>query len=500
MLEEEGKMKLHGIKKACVAAAVTTLIVGGFAIPASACTSVFAGKKATADDSVMVARNEDVSSAWSKHVKVFPRKTHKSGEKLKFVTGLTVDQPKVSYKYIAIPDWDPSKGPFEEAGINEYGVAISATNSAYANKKAEASDPFVKKGVSESVIPTLILPRAKTAREGAELLGQYIEKYGSAEANGVAIADKNEIWYFEVGTGHQWVAERVPDNAYLIVANGLRIDNVNLSDTKNFMGSKTLISHAVEKGLIPNNDKDNNQKFDFAGTYGDIGQKYNTRREWWGQKTFTPSINQDAELTRYPLFMIPDQKITPKQVMKFLGSHYEGTSYDPSTSTGKDERAVGVDRTVESHVIQLRSNMPADIANVMWLSLANPEYSVYLPFYQGMYDTPTAFKHGNDKYDDQSAYWAFRAPAALAATNPDTLGVGLKNYWGKYEDQLFTKQSSVENKASELYKEDKQKAIKYLNKYSNDTATDAFIKAKQLRNELITDIAKKSKDVFNPDL
>lgn len=498
MVEEEGKMKLHGFKKVSVAAAITTLLVGGFAFPANACTSVFAGKKATADGSVMIARNEDMSSAWSKHVQVFPRKVHKTGEKLKFVTGLTVDQPKVSYKYMAMPDWDPSEGPFEAAGINEYGVAISSTNSAHANTNAEASDPLVEKGVSESVIPSLVLPRVKTARAGAELLGKYIEKYGSAETNGLAIADKNEIWYFEVGTGHQWVAERVPDESYLIVANGLRIDNVDLSDTKNFMGSKTLISHAVEKGLITNYD--NNQKFDFAGIYGDVGQKYNSRREWWGQKTFTPSVNQDAELPRYPLFMVPDQKITPKQVMKFMGSHYEGTPYDPSTSTGKDERAVGVDRTVESHVIQLRANMPADIANVMWLCLANPEYSVYLPFYQGATNTPAAYKLGNDKYDDQSAYWAFRAPAALAATNPDTLGVGLKNYWNKYEDQLFAKQSSIEKKATELYKKDKKKAIKYINKYSNDTATDAFTKAKQLRNELITKIASKSKGVFNPDL
>ncbi|WP_075980375.1 C69 family dipeptidase [Bacillus massilinigeriensis] len=493
-------MKLHRFKKAFVAGAITTLIVGGFAFPASACTSVFAGKKATADGSVLVARNEDVSSAWSKYVKVFPRKIHKTGEKIKFVNGLTVAQPKVSYKYMAVPDWDPSEGLFEEVGINEYGVTVSATNSADANEKAESSDPFVEKGVTEAVIPTLILPRVKTAREGARLLGSYIEKYGSAEGNGLAIADKNEIWYFEVGTGHQWVAERVPDDAYLIVANGLRIDNVNLSDTKNFMGSVTLVSHAIANGLLQADDKDYKQSFDFAGAYGDLGQKYNTRREWWGQRTFTPSVSQDADLTRYPLFMIPDKKITPKQVMKFLGSHYEGTPYDPSTDTGKDERAVGVDRTVESHVIQLRANMPADIANVMWLSLANPEYSVYLPFYQGIYETPTAYRLGNDQYSDQSAYWAFRAPAALAATNPDSLGVGTKNYWEKYQDQLFAKQSSVEKKATELYKTNKQKGINYINKYSNDTAKDGFTKAKQLRDDIITKIASKSKGVFNPDL
>ncbi|MEH7109719.1 C69 family dipeptidase [Bacillus sp. JJ1764] len=491
-------MKAHSMKKAIAVAATAVLLAGGFAFPASACTSVFAGKKATADGSVLVARNEDVSSAWAKHVKVFPRASHKTGEKQSFATGLIVLQPSVSYKYIAVPDWDPSEGPFEEAGINEYGVAVSATNSAYANKQAEAVDPFIEKGVTESVIPSLILPRVKTAREGAQLLGSYIEKYGSAEANGLAIADKNEIWYFEVGTGHQWVAEKVPDTAYLIVANGLRIDNVDLSDTNNFIGSKTLISFAVKNGLITNYQQ--GQKFDFAGVYGDVGQLYNSRREWWGQKTFTPSKVQDANLKRYPLFMVPDKKIKPKEIMQFLGSHYEGTPYDPSTPTGKNERAVGVDRTVESHVIQLRSNMPADIANVMWLSLANPEYSVYLPFYQGITDTPASYKLGNDKYSDQSAYWAFRAPAALAATNPAVLGVGVKNYWNQYQDNLLKNQNYIEKNAVNLYSTDKKKALQYITQYSNYKALNAVKQAKLLRDGLITKIASKSSGVFNPDL
>lgn len=86
--------------------------------------------------------------------------------------------------------------------------------------------------------------------------------------------------------------------------------------------------------------------------------------------------------------------------------------------------------------------MPAEIANVMWLSLANPEYSVYLPFYQGTYETPAPYRMGNDQYNEQSAYWAFRAPTALAATNPANLGAGLKNYWDQYQDQLFTNQSN----------------------------------------------------------
>src|SRR5699024_11968879 len=38
----------------------------------SACTSILVGKKATADGSTMIGRNEDCRSAWPKHMTVHP--------------------------------------------------------------------------------------------------------------------------------------------------------------------------------------------------------------------------------------------------------------------------------------------------------------------------------------------------------------------------------------------------------------------------------------------
>ena len=44
----------------------------------------------------------------------------------------------------------------------------------------------------EAIIPTLILPQAKTAKEGVELLGRYVEQYGAGEGNSLYLADVNE--------------------------------------------------------------------------------------------------------------------------------------------------------------------------------------------------------------------------------------------------------------------------------------------------------------------
>nr|MCG4642196.1 C69 family dipeptidase [Bifidobacterium bifidum] len=74
---------------------------------------------------------------------------------------------------------------FEEAGINEYGVAMSATESAYSNDLVLGYDPLVKEGLNEEAMVTVVLPYVKTAREGVQRLGELVAKYGTGETNGI---------------------------------------------------------------------------------------------------------------------------------------------------------------------------------------------------------------------------------------------------------------------------------------------------------------------------
>ncbi len=80
-------------------------------------------------------------------------------------------------------------------------------------------DPLVENGINEDSMVYLVLPFIKSAREGVQRLGSLIEKYGTGESNGIAFSDKDEVWYFETGGGHQWVAQRIPDDAYAIAPN-----------------------------------------------------------------------------------------------------------------------------------------------------------------------------------------------------------------------------------------------------------------------------------------
>ena len=64
-----------------------------------------------------------------------------------------------------------------------------------------AYDPYVKNGLAEDSLTTLVLPYIHSAREGVDYLGRLIAKYGSAEGNGIQFIDQDEVWYMEIASG-----------------------------------------------------------------------------------------------------------------------------------------------------------------------------------------------------------------------------------------------------------------------------------------------------------
>lgn len=143
----------------------------------SSCTSILIGKKASLSGSIIIGRNEDAKTAWPKHLAFNPhrdnvQKNHFKSKDNKF----EMDLPTASYSYSSTPEWTDKYGVFEEDGINEYHVAMSATESAYANDRVLAVDPFdTDKGILEEAMVTVVLPYVKSAREGVQRLGEIVE-------------------------------------------------------------------------------------------------------------------------------------------------------------------------------------------------------------------------------------------------------------------------------------------------------------------------------------
>lgn len=383
----------------------------------SACTSILVGKAASLDGTIMIGRNEDAKAAWPKHFIIHPH--GQLGEQ--FVskeTGLHIPLPQSSAKYTATPEWTDKEGLFEEDGINEYHVAMSATESAYANDLVLGYDPLVKTGLNEEAMVTVVLPFVTTARQGVQRLGDLIAKYGTGETNGVLFADDEEAWYFESGSGHYWVAQRIPDDSYAVVANQLAIQEVNFSDHENFMYHPHLQQFVEEHHLNPDP-----QEFNFRKIFGTADRSdaiYSTPRVWYGHQMFCPSQCQDEnpESQELPFIVKPDQKMSIFDVQRYLGSHYQGTPFDPiSNSSSKEKhkyRPISLAKTQESHILQM--NRPNG-NNIHWLSMGVTAESSYVPFFAQINDVPDEYKRGQLPAKLDSAYWIFKHTGVLVDSN-----------------------------------------------------------------------------------
>ena len=137
------------------------------------CTSVLVGRAATRDGSILIARNEDnTTPAAPKSLRMVPAGERDGVELVSGANGFAITLPEGGLRYSAMPDVTPEEGLFEEAGVNAAHVAMSATESALANDRVLAFDPYVENGLAEDAMLTVVLPYVKTAREGVKRGGE----------------------------------------------------------------------------------------------------------------------------------------------------------------------------------------------------------------------------------------------------------------------------------------------------------------------------------------
>ena len=91
--------------------------------------------------SVVIGRNEDAKTL-AKHLAFNAHKIIQNNHFKSKDNKFEMDLPKERFSYSSTPEWTDRYGVFEEDGINEYHVAMSATESAYANERVLAADPL----------------------------------------------------------------------------------------------------------------------------------------------------------------------------------------------------------------------------------------------------------------------------------------------------------------------------------------------------------------------
>ncbi len=458
------------------------------------CTMILVGKEATKDGSVLLAYNNDWDGKGASHVVVVPRKTYEPGAKHVLSNGVEIPQPAQTYAYIGNELQWTDRITFEN-GINEYQVAVSFGTAVKINEKAEKVDPLLKKESSKRglLIPwRLILERSKTAREGLELAEKLFNEYGLREDGSFAIADPNEIWLIQIGGGHHWAAVRVPDNCYVIQDNTFRMGEISCENADKCKCSPNLIEFSIEKGLYD----PASGSFNFKKAWGHVYTKIppRDRRIWRVQSLLNPSssLPPDTPYFDFPLFLVPEQKITKETLMSIMRDHLEGTELDTTNAYKQGNPHFTKDRsmcrtnTQYSVITQLRGWLPSEIGGAMWLAIATPDTSVYVPWYKGITEVPHAYQFGKGKSDPESAYWAFKRIGNLVNTHYGDLIEDVRNTWKAFEEREFETQESVENTALDLFQQDESLARAFLSSYSNAQALKAYNMAQEMINGLQT--------------
>lgn len=462
----------------------------------SACTSILIGENATTDGSIIIGRNEDDKPNCAKHLAFHEEKDIPNNHFKSNLNKFEMDLPTHRYAYSSTPNWSDKKGVYEESGINQFGVAMSATETTYANDQVQSFDPFKKTGIIEEAMVTCILPYVKTAREAIARFAKIIKDHTAGESDGILFADPKEAWYFEIGTAHYWVAQRIPDDCYAVAANELAIQEIDFNDSDNFITAPGLQKFVEEHNLWPNNKPFNWRRI--FGTHNLLDLTYNTARVWTGQRILSPSIKQEPSSFDIPFIQKADHPISITDAQRVLRDHYDGTKYDVANPVNKDTavyRPISVDFTEESHLLQLKGK-----DWIHWLSLGITCQNVYVPFYPQGSVVPSFYRHGKDKYASNSAYWIYKEAQVLADRS-----------WKDYGLQLYQARNATQQKLSQMRAEydvkvdkekDPAKKLDLINKANKDLAHTAVKDYQELIGKLITKQIKKSPLHFrrDPDL
>ena len=488
------------------ASAMMAVAMMGCVSEAEACSNFIVGKKASVDGSVMCSYSADDYGMFQ-YLCHYPAAKHAKGEMRK------------------IYDWDTNKyhGEIPEAAqtysvignINEWQVTIGETT--YGGREEMADSTGI---MDYGSLIYVALQRSKTAREAIKVMTTLANTYGyNSEGETFTICDPNEAWIMEMmgkGAGSKgavWVALRIPDDAICAHANQSRIGKFNMKDKKNVMYAKDVVSFARSKGWFQGKDADFSWKMAYAKP-DFSGRRFCDARAWSMLNHFydmTPyldwALGKNPDAQDMPLWVVPNKKVSVQDVENVMRDHYEGTPlsvadgsdigggiwempYRPTPLMYKvdgkqyfNERPVSTQQSGFVFVSQMRSWLPREIGGVFWFANDDANMAAFTPVYCSMTERPECYNTpGADAlhFSKKNAYWVCNMTSNMVYPRYSLMFPTLKEVRDSLDNSYFAAQAGVEKKAQELYAQNPQAAVKYLNDYSVEKAQQMLARWNQL--------------------
>ena len=452
----------------------------------SECTTIIIGQEQTADGSMIVARSEDWDAMEAKNYEIFEGTDNGPREFVAKDSPFRCELPEKALGYSALSPYN-LHGHWGSAGFNTAGVGMSATESIFSSDEVLKHDPLVENGVAENSVFNITLPYVHTARKGVERLGMLIEKYGIAEGFGIGFVDSKEIWYLETACGHRWLACRMPKDQYFVTGNQSRFRTYDPNDKENYLASADLIEFAEKHGLY----NPAQGTFDFHEAYArdiKLDTTYNYPRVWGLQQFFSPEIKNDVTKNTFPVFAKAAHKVTLTELRTAFRFHYDNTEHDPYLNSNPKEpyRPVSIFRTTQTHLLQVRPELPQAIGCVNYVAMGMADLGVFLPLYQGITSYPEAYTKGNGESSDDSAYWKFRKIMVLGMTNYNKYAPVIKEAYAKFEAETDQRQCEMEEEYLRIYKTQPLHAQDLLQAFSDKILNSALDLADRLQEKLFT--------------
>ena len=488
------------------ASALMAVAMLGSVSEAEACSNFIVGKKASVDGSVMCSYSADDYGMFQ-NLCHYPAAKHAKGEMRK------------------IFDWDSNKyyGEIPEAAetynvignINEWQVTIGETT--YGGREEMVDSTGI---MDYGSLIYVALQRSKTAREAIKVMTTLANTYGyNSGGETFTICDPNEAWIMEMmgkGAGSKgavWVALRIPDDAICAHANQSRIGKFNMKDKKNVMYAKDVVSFARSKGWFKGKDADFSWKMAYAKP-DFSGRRFCDARAWAMLNHFydmSPyldwALGKNPDAQDMPLWVVPSKKVSVQDVENVMRDHYEGTPlsvadgsdigggiwempYRPTPLMYKvdgkqyfNERPVSTQQSGFVFVSQMRSWLPREIGGVFWFANDDANMAAFTPVYCSMTERPECYNTpGADAlhFSKKNAYWVCNMTSNMVYPRYSLMFPTLKEVRDSLDNSYFPAQAGVEKKAQELYAQNPQAAVKYLNDYSVEKAQQMLARWNQL--------------------
>ncbi len=505
----------------------------------SACTSYLVTKGASVDGSNMI------SYAGDSHVRYGqlyfrPRALWPEGS-MQTIYDRSSNRPLGQIPY--------PKETYQVIGfMNEHQVAIGESTFGGRSELADSTG-FIDWGS----IMFLGLQRGKTAREAIQVMVELVEKYGYfSSGQSYSVADANEVWILELigkgvdiktdrktkktynaNKGAVWVAMRVPDGYISAHANHSRIttfpkehERAKSISSKNLdkiynpevevIYAHDVVSFAKSQGYYTGDGSD----FSFSDAYAplDFGAARFCELRVWAMfdqvssdmKQYWDYATGMSQGPRMPLWIKPDKKLTPRDLMEFKGNYLQGTDLDMSQDVGAGsnklpyrwrpltwefegkkyfhERTTATQQTAFSWVAQMRSWLPDPIGGIFWYGLDDANLSLHVPFYMGMNSVPFSHsEHNGDilTYTETSAFWVFQRVSHFAYLFYDRAIVDIRKKQHEYRDKFEASIPAIDAAAKILYESNPAFAADFLNDFSHNAATNVVNDWRTLGNFLL---------------